>query len=78
MDYRVRRVNIRATLFDELAGERGQIVQSGEFKVDIRLTSDKKDLYDGIRQTQVLGNGQFDTFLYLPYQLYGKERKCLF
>lgn len=78
-DHRVRRVDIRATLFDELAGERGEIIQNGEFKVEVKLISDKKnDSYDGVRMTQVLGNGQFDTFIYLPFQLYGKERNIYF
>jgi hypothetical protein len=78
-DHRVRRVDIRATLFDELAGESGQVIQNGEFKVDIEIVSDQtKDKYDGVRMTQILGNGQFDTFVYVPFQLYGKERNIYF
>lgn len=78
-DHRVRRIDLKGIIFDELAGEKGQVVQNGEFKVDVELTSaNAKDRYTGERYSPVLSNGEFETFIYLPYTLYGKERNIYF
>lgn len=78
-DNRVRRIDIKGAVFDELAGNRGEYIQNGEFKVEVELTSAQtNDRYSSDRFAPVLVNGEIETFVYLPYQLYGKERNIYF
>lgn len=76
---RVRRVDIQGILFDELSGSNGAAINSGEFHIAVELVSSQtKDRYDSERYSEVLSTGAIDTFVYLPYNLYGIEKNIHF
>ncbi|MGB0452136.1 MAG: hypothetical protein ACPGJV_00365 [Bacteriovoracaceae bacterium] len=75
---RVRQVNINGVLFDNLTESNTTPLKSGEFKIEVKpLNGTQKDWYPKQRQIiydSTKPKGEFQTYIWLPYNLYAKER----